>query len=105
MCSEWPLIPLRDFVDLLAGFAFKSTGYSDGQDDVRLLRGDNIAPGRVRWDGVKRWSRENAVGLERYALEPGDVVLAMDRPWIPAGLKVAQVQAADTPSYLNSCSE
>ncbi|AWA07934.1 restriction endonuclease subunit S [Aeromonas hydrophila] len=100
MCSEWPLIPLRDFVDLLAGFAFKSTGYSDGQDDVRLLRGDNIAPGRVRWDGVKRWSRENAVGLERYALEPGDVVLAMDRPWIPAGLKVAQVQAADTPSYL-----
>ncbi len=24
----------------------------------------------------------------------------MDRPWIPAGLKVAQVQAADTPSYL-----
>ncbi|WP_270796909.1 restriction endonuclease subunit S [Aeromonas sp. QDB11] len=100
MCSEWPLIPLRDFVDLLAGFAFKSTGYSDGQDDVRLLRGDNIAPGRVRWDGVKRWSRENAVGLERYALEPGDVVLAMDRPWIPAGLKVAQVQATDTPSYL-----
>ncbi|MDH0350403.1 restriction endonuclease subunit S [Aeromonas caviae] len=100
MCSEWPLIPLRDFVDLLAGFAFKSTGYSDGQDDVRLLRGDNIAPGRVRWDGVKRWSRENAIGLERYALEPGDVVLAMDRPWIPAGLKVAQVQAADTPSYL-----
>ncbi|THJ46122.1 restriction endonuclease subunit S [Aeromonas veronii] len=100
MCSEWPLILLRDFVDLLAGFAFKSTGYSDGQDDVRLLRGDNIAPGRVRWDGVKRWSRENAVGLERYALEPGDVVLAMDRPWIPAGLKVAQVQAADTPSYL-----
>ena len=60
---------------------------------IRLLRGDNIAPGRVRWDGVKRWSRENAVGLERYALEPGDVVLAMDRPWIPAGLKVAQVQA------------
>ncbi|MFN4117403.1 restriction endonuclease subunit S [Acidovorax sp.] len=33
-------------------------------------------------------------------MEPGDVVLAMDRPWIPAGLKVAQVTETDTPSYL-----
>lgn len=38
--------------------------------------------------------------LSKYSLEAGDVVLAMDRPWIPAGLKVAQVNTADTPSYL-----
>ena len=85
---------------MLAGFAFKSSGYTENSQDVRLLRGDNIAPGKVRWDGVKRWPKDFGVDLTKYVLEPGDVVLAMDRPWIPAGLKVAQVTEVDTPSYL-----
>ena len=100
MSSEWPRVSLRSFADLLAGFAFKSSGYTENSQDVRLLRGDNIAPGRVRWDGVKRWPKNCGVDLARYALQPGDVVLAMDRPWIPAGLKVAQTSEIDTPSYL-----
>jgi type I restriction enzyme S subunit len=100
MTSEWPRVSLRGFADLLAGFAFKSSGYTENSQDVRLLRGDNIAPGRVRWDGVKRWPKICGVDLARYALQPGDVVLAMDRPWIPAGLKVAQITEIDTPSYL-----
>jgi type I restriction enzyme S subunit len=100
MSSDWPQVSLREFVDLLAGFAFKSSGYTEEIGDVRLLRGDNIAPGKVRWDGVKRWSRDGLAELSKYSLEAGDVVLAMDRPWIPAGLKVAQVNTADTPSYL-----
>ena len=100
MSSDWPRVSLRDFADLLAGFAFKSSGYTENSQDVRLLRGDNIAPGRVRWDGVKRWPKNCGVDLAKYALEPGDVVLAMDRPWIPAGLKVAQTTEIDTPSYL-----
>ena len=100
MSSEWPQVSLREFVDLLTGFAFKSSGYTENAGDIRLLRGDNIAPGKVRWNGVKRWPKHNDVDLSRYALESGDVVLAMDRPWIPAGLKVAQISETDTPSYL-----
>ncbi len=100
MSSEWPRVSLRDFAELLAGFAFKSSGYTENSQDVRLLRGDNIAPGKVRWDGVKRWPRDWDVNLSRYIVEPGDVVLAMDRPWIPAGLKVAQVTESDSPCYL-----
>lgn len=100
MSFEWPRSSLREFVDLLAGFAFKSRGYTDVSEDVRLLRGDNIAPGKVRWDGVKRWPKDGGADLSKYVLEPGDVVLAMDRPWIPAGLKIAQVTKTDTPSYL-----
>lgn len=100
MSSEWPRISLRDFAELIAGFAFKSSGYSENSQDVRLLRGDNIAPGKVRWDGVKRWPRDWDVNLSRYIVEPGDVVLAMDRPWIPAGLKVAQATESDSPCYL-----
>ena len=86
MSSEWPRVPLREFVDFLAGFAFKSSGYTEELTDVRLLRGDNIAPNKVRWDGAKRWPKNGVAELSKYALEPGDVVLAMDRPWIPAGL-------------------
>jgi type I restriction enzyme S subunit len=100
MSSEWPQASLREFADLLAGFAFKSSGYTENSQDVRLLRGDNISPGKVRWDGVKRWPKDCGVDLAKYVLEPGDVVLAMDRPWIPAGLKVAQVTEVDTHSYV-----
>ncbi|PZO19969.1 MAG: restriction endonuclease subunit S [Burkholderiales bacterium] len=100
MSSEWPQVALREFTDLLAGFAFKSSGYTDEHTDVRLLRGDNISPGNVRWDGVKRWPKNGKLDLAKFVLRPGDVVLAMDRPWIPSGLKVAKVNKADTPSYL-----
>ena len=40
-------------IDLLAGFAFKSARYTNKEQDVRLLRGDNIIPGCLRWDDVK----------------------------------------------------
>src|SRR5690606_23834801 len=38
--------------------------------------------------------------LDGYWLKPGDVVLAMDRPWIEAGLKRAAVGPQDVPSLL-----
>ncbi|MGO0577755.1 restriction endonuclease subunit S [Ornithinimicrobium panacihumi] len=84
---------LGDVVDLLTGHPFKSAGFSTDPDDIPLLRGDNVAQRYVRWDGVKRWPSELAEELERYRLRAGDVVLAMDRPWIEAGLKVADVRA------------
>ena len=100
MSSEWPIVTLREFVDLLAGFAFKSAGYSEAENSVRLLRGDNIGQRVIRWEDAKRWPSGDLANLVRYALRVGDVVLAMDRPWIPAGLKVARVTESDTPSYL-----
>ena len=98
--SEWRTIRLGDEVNLTTGYPFKSDGYVDDQTQPRLLRGDNIAQGWLRWDGAKRWSVSSTVGLDDYWLCAGDVVLAMDRPWIDAGLKFAVVQEGDLPSLL-----
>jgi type I restriction enzyme S subunit len=50
----WKTTRLGAEVDLLAGFAFKSAQYTNNDDGIRLLRGDNIIQGRLRWDDVKQ---------------------------------------------------
>lgn len=82
------------------GFAFKSADYTDDASAIRLLRGDNIGQGRLRWEGSKRFPSDRVQEVERYSLARGDVVIAMDRPWIEAGLKYSVVRDADLPSLL-----
>jgi type I restriction enzyme, S subunit len=94
------LAVLADHVDLLTGFPFKSAHYSQDVDDVRLVRGDNVVQGTLRWDNAARWPRTQTSAVEEYELRPGDVVLAMDRPWIEAGLKYARIGDLDVPSLL-----
>ena len=84
-------------VDLLAGYAFSSGSYSDAAGDVCLLRGDNIMQGYLRWEDAKRWPASDCATYARFALREGDVVLAMDRPWVKAGLKRAQISVEDLP--------
>jgi type I restriction enzyme S subunit len=98
--NGWKATTLGAEIDLLAGFAFKSTQYTNDDDDIRLLRGDNIIQGCLRWDDVKRWPANDTEEYERYQLEEGDVVLAMDRPWVKAGLKHATISADDLPCLL-----
>ena len=93
-------VRLAEVVDLATGFPFKSDGYVDDPASPRLVRGDNVVQGTIRWENAKRWPRDATEGLERYELAPGDVVVAMDRPWIEAGLKYASVGTADLPAYL-----
>jgi type I restriction enzyme S subunit len=101
MRSEaWVPTTLGAEVDLLTGFPFKSSLYANSSEDVKLLRGDNIAQGCLRWDGVKRWPLGAVAEFARYQLQVDDVVLAMDRPWIEAGLKFAAVSDVDLPSLL-----
>ena len=87
-------------IDLLAGFAFKSAQYTNAEVDVRLLRGDNIIQGCLRWNDVKKWPASDTGDYDRYQLQKGDVVLAMDRPWVKSGLKHATISADDLPCLL-----
>ena len=96
----WVETTLGAEIDLLAGFAFKSAQYTNDNDDIRLLRGDNIIQGCLRWEDVKRWPVDDTEEYERYQLEEGDIVLAMDRPWVKAGLKHATIAADDLPCLL-----
>jgi type I restriction enzyme S subunit len=94
------LVRLGDVVDLTTGFPFASQQYTDDPTAPRLLRGDNVGQGAIRWDGAKRWPAPAAEGLDAYWLREGDVILAMDRPWIEAGLKYAYVRESDLPALL-----
>lgn len=98
--SDWKKTTLGAENDLLVGFAFKSTHYTNSDLSIRLLRGDNIVQGCLRWDDVKRWPAEDVTPHEHYLLAEGDVVLAMDRPWVKAGLKRATISAIDLPCLL-----
>ena len=90
---------LGALADIKVGFPFKSSDFLKDGSGVRLLRGDNIAPGRVRWDNAVRWPETLPIDGD-YRLARGDVVLAMDRPWIGAGLKAATVGEGDVPALL-----
>lgn len=96
----WVETTLGAEIDLLTGFPFKSAQYTNSVDSMRLLRGDNIVQGALRWDDVKRWPASDTAEYERYQLRAGDVVLAMDRPWVKAGLKRARISPDDLPCLL-----
>lgn len=100
MMPAWKAERLSDFVDLLTGFAFESAKYSSSDEDIRLLRGDNVVQGAIRWENAKHWPSTLCSGLERYLLQEGDVVVALDRTWTTAGLKIAKVASCDVPSLL-----
>ena len=99
MAGEWTTARLGEVTDLMTGFPFKSERYVEDASAPRLLRGDNVAQGVLRWDGAKRWPAI-APDVAPYQLREGDVIVAMDRPWIEAGLKYASIQASDLPALL-----
>jgi len=98
--KQWETTTLGQHVDVQTGYPFKSQRYTDDPSGVRLLRGDNIIQGRLRWNGVKRWRSADSEDYAAYFLAPGDVVIAMDRPWIEAGLKYACIGDRDLPCLL-----
>lgn len=101
MASDWEVIKLSDFVDIKTGFPFKSKQYLEHDEGYKLLRGDNVVQGAFRWANVKLWSKDELTEKQKgYFLEEGDVILAMDRPWIEAGLKTAQITSKDLPCLL-----
>jgi type I restriction enzyme S subunit len=93
--ADWLPVRLGEVVNLQVGYAFKSAEFSNELGGTNLLRGDNIGQGCLKAQSFKRWQRSAGDGLERYELRAGDVVLAMDRPWIPAGLKWARIDETD----------
>lgn len=91
---------LMDYCEFLAGFAFKSEQYVSPDLGVRLLRGINVGIGSFEWSDAAGYLKDSTTGLDRYLLEAGDVVMAMDRPWISSGLKCAVVDQTVVGNYL-----
>lgn len=89
-----------EVADVDSGPAFASSFFVGPDSGTRLLRGDNIEPGRLRWDRTKAWPDSHLDGYRHLLVVRGDIILAMDRPVVTAGLKLARVTEADMPALL-----
>ena len=98
--EHWEVLQLGRVIDLATGFPFKSEGFSFAEGDIRLLRGVNVSPGRLRWMDVVRWPNSDCSTFDDYRMEIGDIVLGMDRPFIEGGVRVASLSENDVPTLL-----
>jgi len=94
------LAPLGELASLQVGYPFKSSEYSAQGD--RLLRGSNVGVNRLSWgpDITCYWPTERRAQVSDYVLAAGDIVIAMDRPFISEGFKIARVKNEDLPALL-----
>ncbi len=92
----WATVEQLAFLDL--GFAFKSAEFE--ASGIRLLRGENLEPGRFRWADTRYWPRSKLEEFKNLLIREGEIVLAMDRPLISSGLKIARARADDVPCLL-----
>jgi type I restriction enzyme S subunit len=94
----WVSSAIGDLCQVAIGFAFKSDDFAG--EGIRLLRGENIEPGALRWNETRYWPHEKAEQYQHLGVSEGDIILAMDRPVVSAGLKLARASAADVPCLL-----
>ncbi len=62
---------------LLTGFPFKSKYYLD-DGKYKVVRGDNVKTGYIKWDDKKRCWNKLDEKLEKYILKDNDIVIGMD---------------------------
>ncbi len=96
----WQDASLENHVDLLTGFPFKSQQFTEEPSDIPLVKGANVHQAYIDWKEAKRWSASEFSQYKKFQLQSGDVVVAMDRPWIEAGLKYAWIRPNDPKSLL-----
>ena len=87
---------IKDHIDLLSGYPFKSENYVDS--GINICGGLVIMPQKIKWEECVHW--KSAIGYENYLLNNNDIVMALDRPWISEGFKIAKVDSKHLPALL-----
>ena len=98
MPEKWAAATTSHVALLDVGHAFRSSEFSD--EGIRLLRGENLEPGSLRWVDARFWPLAKLDGFEHLLVEEGEIILAMDRPLISGGLKIARTTTEDVPCLL-----
>jgi type I restriction enzyme, S subunit len=96
----WEVKSMGQTCDLITGFAFPSDKFIKAGKGIALCRGINVGLGTTNWKDRVDWPVHYDSQLSRFELQKGDIVLAMDRPWISGGLKVATTMESDLPALL-----
>ena len=92
----WKKEKAEHHIDLLSGYPFQSEQYVD--EGVNICGGLIIMPQNIQWQDCKHWPSVD--GYEEYLLAEDDIVMALDRPWISGGFKIAQVDLMHLPALL-----
>ena len=95
--EEWKEYKLKEVATLTTGFPFDGHKYQ--KEGIRVVRGDNVTIGRLRWDTEKdkRWN-EPFERASEYTLEAEDIVIGMDGSRL--GKNRARVKKEDLPLFL-----
>ena len=95
--EDWRPSTIGAEADLLTGFPFPSDGFVPS--GARLLRGSNVKRGELDWqdDITEHWPSITR-DIQRYALQDGDVVIAMDGALV--GRSYGVVAQRDLPALL-----
>jgi len=71
----YKVVKLKTIATILTGFPFKGELYSE--EGIRVVRGENVTVGYLRWDQIKCWNK-NIDQISKYLLKVDDVVIGMD---------------------------
>lgn len=92
---SWEETSLDECIEFSNGYAFKSKFFTKNKNDIPLIKGENLGKGEVLWEKSKYWKIDSLKGLERFLLNAGDIILAMDRPYVGGSLKYAMIKTSD----------
>jgi type I restriction enzyme, S subunit len=96
--EEWKTYKLSEVATLTTGFPFNGSKYS--KEGQRVVRGDNVTIGSLRWEGVdkdKRWNEPFGKAAE-YSLHSEDIIVGMDGSRV--GMNRVKIKAEELPLYL-----
>lgn len=93
-------IKLGTVAEFQSGYPFPSKEFTEYGD--RLLRCSNVGVGYLHWGNeyTRYWPSERRDEVSDYILNEGDIIVAMDRPFITEGFKIARVRQKDLPALL-----
>lgn len=94
--GEWKEYKMGEVAEIVTGYPFPSEKY-EATGILRVVRGENVTIGKLRWDVEKHWNLDIA-GLEKYLLRPDDIVIGMDGSRV--GSNRALIRETDLPLIL-----
>lgn len=97
---RWEVRKIGHVAKLQGGYAFKSKDYTESPG-VPLVKITNVQPKALKWEDTSFLPVEFLEHNKDFCLKNGDVVMAMTRPIISSGIKVAKLGSRDVPSLLN----
>jgi type I restriction enzyme S subunit len=97
--QSWDVVELGKYAKILNGFAFKSEDYV--KKGARLVRISNVSLGFFSEKDTAYLPNDYIEKFNNFALNEGDLILALTRPIIKEGMKYCFIEKRHLPALLN----